>query len=202
MSLEIQERDYADTMNRSAVMLDALRTAIASVGHNGKSLKTTSFNIDTKYESYKDKRDTWQRRFEGYVCSHSLVLEFDLDMKLLAATLAAIAECEAKPEFSIRFSVKDRNAISEQLLISAVENATAKARVLAKAAGVELGEILCIDYSWGELRLFSETEVEPRMMACMAADSDVGNIDIEPEDVDVSDSVTVVWSIGGAKCSV
>jgi uncharacterized protein YggE len=119
-------------------------------------------------------------------------------MKLLAATLAAIAECEAKPEFSIRFSVKDGNAISEQLLISAVENATAKARVLSKAAGVELGEIMYIDYSWGELRLFSETEVEPRMMACMAADSAVGSIDIEPEDVDVSDSVTVVWSIGGA----
>jgi uncharacterized protein YggE len=139
MSLEIQERDYADTMNRSAVVLDALRTAITSVGHDGKSLKTTSFNIDTRYESYKDKRDTWQRRFEGYICKHGLILEFDLDMKLLVATLAAIAECDANPEFSIRFSVKDGNAVSEQFLVSAVENATAKARVLANYADSSSG---------------------------------------------------------------
>ncbi|MDR1003321.1 MAG: SIMPL domain-containing protein [Oscillospiraceae bacterium] len=32
MSREIQERDYANTMNRSAVTLDALRTAITTVG--------------------------------------------------------------------------------------------------------------------------------------------------------------------------
>jgi uncharacterized protein YggE len=192
MSLATTMPDYAKTLDRVTAELDSLRAAIASAGHDGRELKTTSFNIQTKYENYKVK-DEWKQRFVGYTCSHGLRLEFGFDMPTLGRTLGAIAECEADPQFDIKFSVKDPSAVKEQLLESAVANAAEKAKILAKAAGVKLGAITHIDYSWGELRLYSDTD----MSICdgEAAAPKAMAINIEPDDIDASDNVTVIWTI-------
>ena len=47
MNLEVFEQDYEKTMQRSAEILDTLREAVVSAGHDGKELKSTSFNINT-----------------------------------------------------------------------------------------------------------------------------------------------------------
>jgi len=193
MDLDVCELDYERTMRRSSETLDTLRAAIVSAGHDGKELKTTSFNIDTKYETYREN-GSHKQRFVGYDCFHGLKLEFDLDMAMLGATLGAIAGCEAKPNFNIKFSIKDPNAVSEQLLESAVENAKWKATILAKAAGVKLGAIERIDYNWSELHLYSQTDYRLcDAMVCEAAAPMA--MDIEPEAINVSDTATVVWAI-------
>jgi len=193
MNLEVSDMDYEKTMRRSSDMLDKLRSAISSAGHDGKEMKTTSFNINTKYESYRENGGHKQR-FAGYTCYHSLKLEFSLDMAALGATLGAISGCEAKPDFNIKFSIKDPSAVSEQLLESAIENAKWKATVLAKSAGVKLGEIQRIDYNWSELHLYSQTDYQFNdMMLCEAAAPLA--MDIEPEDIKVNDTATFVWAI-------
>ena len=193
MNIEVTEPNYEKTMRRGTEVIDTLRAAIVSAGHDGKELKTTSFNINTKHESYKEK-DVWKQHFVGYTCSHGLKLEFDLDMPKLGATLGAIAGCDAEPNFNIKFSIKDPNAVSEQLLENAVENAKWKATVLAKAAGVKLGEIQRIDYNWSEVHLFSPTNYQfSDAMVCEAAAP--MSIEIEPEDINVSDTATVVWAL-------
>ena len=194
MNLEVREVDYEGTMRRSVMLLDELRAAMVSVGHDGKALITTRFNIDTVYKGYQ-KNDSYRQRFIGYVCNHSLKLEFDLDMSTLSATLGTIAECEAKPNFDIKFSVKDRNAVSAQLLESAVENAKWKAAVLANAAGVRLGAIQRIDYNWSELQLYSQTNYRSCYPMVVCEESKAYSLDIETEDIDVSDTATVVWAI-------
>jgi uncharacterized protein YggE len=74
MNIEVTEPNYEKTMRRGSEVIDTLRAAIVSAGHDGKELKTTSFNISTKYESYKEK-DEWKQRFVGYACSHRMNLE-------------------------------------------------------------------------------------------------------------------------------
>ena len=44
---------------------------------------------------------------------------------------------------------------SEELLINATENAKTKAEILCKVSGYALGQLLKIDYSLGELNVFS-----------------------------------------------
>lgn len=93
--------------------------------------------------------------------------------------------------------MKDPEGLKNALLGLAVKDATAKAQVLAAASRVTLGEIQTIDYSWGEMNL----EVQPmnRMLMndniCMAKGIDSYEINIEPDDIEVSDTVTVVWKI-------
>jgi uncharacterized protein YggE len=190
MKLDTIMPDYAATLETATAEIDALRSALVAAGHDGKELKTTNFNIQTKFEGYKVK-DEWKQRFVGYDCSHSLRLEFDFDMPILGKTLGAIATCAVDPQFNIRFTVKNPAAVKELLLESAVVNATEKANILAKSAGVKLGAIKQIDYSWGELRLYSETD----MMVCEAAAPKAMGIEIEPEDINASDNVTIVWEI-------
>lgn len=74
-------------------------------------------------------------------------------------------------------------------------NAKAKAEILTKASGVTLGELVSIDYNWGELHLYSPTryEIDPPCMARASATPTA--MDIEPDDIDVTDSVTFVWEI-------
>jgi len=196
LNLEVVEHEYDKAMLIATEHLDTLCAAVVSAGHDKKALKTTQFNVNTKYDSYRDKSNNWKQKFIGYCCTHGLRLEFDLDMKKLGVTLGAIADCPAKPKFSIKFSVKDPTAMSEQLLRNAIENAKQKAEVLTTAAGVKLGEIKRIDYNWSEHHLYSQTDfcvaessvdysASPRALA----------MDIEPEDIDVSDTVTVIWEM-------
>ena len=194
LNFEVVEPEYDKALFTATERLDALRAAVATAGHDKKSLKTTRFNVNTKYDSYRDKNDDWKQKFAGFSCAHELRLEFDLDMKKLGVTLGAIADCPTKPKFSIKFSVKDPNAVSERLLKSAIENAKQKADVLTKAAGVMLGAIKRIDYNWSEHHLYSQTD-----FCLMESAADYSKnprvMDIEPEDIDLSDSVTVIWSM-------
>ena len=82
-------------------------------------------------------------------------------------------------------------------VVQTVEDSREKARVLTEAAGVKLGDIITIDYSWGEITFLAEPMARSMSLAeecCMAGGS--YDIDIEPDDIDVSDTVTVVWQIG------
>ena len=191
MTLTVKTPEYAQAMETAAKDIEVLRQALYGIDYKREALKTTDFNISTEYEQYKDKGGNYQRRFAGYKCTHALKLEFDFNLKRLGETLAAISACGVNPELKIAFSVKDKAAVNAALLESAITNAKEKAAILAKAAEVTLGQIQRIDYSWSELRLFSETQLSDTPY--YAAESVA--VDIEPEDINAADSVTVVWEI-------
>lgn len=194
MNLESQQRDYDKTMELAAESVKVLQDAIQSVGFDKKDLKTTYFNIKTHYESYRDKNNNYKSKFDGYICEQGIKLEFDFDTVVLSKVLTAIANATTDPQLNIQFSVKDQAAVSEDLLISATENAKRKAGILAKASNVTLGDLINIDYNWGELHLFSQTSfaLEEKCMSYMALSYAP---DIEPDDIDVSDTVSFVWEI-------
>ena len=78
----------------------------------------------------------------------------------------------------------------------------AKAQILAAAAGVQLGDIINIDYSWGEIDLFSKpfnrlADLEDEYYD--AEEAPDYNLDIEPDDIKAEDTVTIVWEISPAR---
>jgi uncharacterized protein YggE len=190
ITLVKQMSEYEQTMEQAVNEIELLRKALISIGYERQALKTTDFKISTAYESRKEADGTSRQYFIGYRCTHSLRLEFDFNMKRLGETLKAISTSKASPVFEIAFSVKDKAAVSAELLVCAINNAKEKAGILAEAADIRLGSIQRIDYSWGELRVMSRTRYDT-LLSLNACSS----MEIEPEDIDVSDSVTVVWNI-------
>lgn len=191
MSLTAKDAEYENTMQNASEQLDALRESVKAVDFKKDDLKTTGFNVEPEFSNEKDRNGNYNRRFIGYQCSHSLKLEFDFDMDRLARVLGAISKCLAEPEFSVRFTMKDKDAVSKALLQNAAENARSKAEILCAAAGVVLGDLQSINYSWGEIDIYSPTEygMSDRCLATEAPCS----IDIEPDDINVSDTATFVW---------
>ena len=124
-------------------------------------------------------------------------MEFESDNERLGKILYALGNCDLKPEFRISYTVKDPEAAKNELLGKAVKDAKEKAAVLTSAGGVTLKDIQSIDYSWGEIE-FEVSSMGRLMKACapVVASADLSNdLDIEPDDIEVADTVTVVWEI-------
>lgn len=195
LTLNATDKNYDKAMNTAAKHLEQLRGALVGIGFTKDDLKTTNFNVGTEYESERDKNGNYKRIFIGYSVTHQLKLEFDFDSQRLSQTLGAIAACIAEPELNVQFTVKDKESVNAALLENACVNAKANAGILAKASGVTLGDLISIDYNWGELHLFSPTQYDMED-ACMRLSSAAPtSIEIEPDDIDISDSVTFVWEI-------
>jgi len=197
LSLEGIYPEYGETLRRSSQDTEQLKDLLAGFGFERSDLKTLNFSVDTEYENYKDK-GTYRQRFVGYKFSHTMKVEFESDNEKLGKVLYALANCDVKPEFRLSYTVKDPEAAKNELLGRAVSDAGEKALVLSKAAGVTLKEIQSIDYSWGQI----DFEIQPmnRMLmakgCCDEVMEEAGyDLDIEPDDIEVSDTVTVIWEI-------
>ena len=98
-------------------------------------------------------------------------------------------------EFSICYTVSNPGDVRNELLRKAVKDSKVKAEILAESAGVNLGEIKRIDYSWGELQIVSHP-IDKFMAKPMLLESRASyDIDIEADDIDVDDTVTIEWEI-------
>ena len=153
--------------------------------------------MDTEYENYRDGNNDYRRRFVGYRFNHVTKVEFASDNDRLGRVLYALAACPVRPEFQISFTVKDPESAKNLLLGKAVADAKEKAAVLSGAAGVALKEIQSIDYSWGEID-FEYRPMNGALLAekCLAEPMDARyDMDIEPDDIEASDTVTVIWEI-------
>lgn len=193
LSMETAEYEYDAAMKAAAEKIDFLNKALEAAGFEKKSAKTADFRVRADYDRLNDGKGNYTSVFMGYKCRHELKIEFDFDTKRLAKALSEISKCIAKPEISIDFTVKDSSAVSGELLKAAVKNAREKAEILCAASGAKLGELLSIDYNWGELHLYSATDydVEGKCMMFGAAD----DMDIEPEEIKARDTATFAWEI-------
>lgn len=193
LSMETAEYEYDAAMKAAAEKIDFLNKALEAAGFEKKSAKTADFRVRADYDRLNDGKGNYTSVFMGYKCRHELKIEFDFDTKRLAKALSEISKCIAKPEISIDFTVKDSSAVSGELLKAAVKNAREKAEILCAASGAKLGELLSIDYNWGELHLYSDTDydVEGKCMMLGAAD----DMDIEPEEIKARDTATFAWEI-------
>lgn len=191
--------DYAETMRKSAEDGEALKNVLIPLSFSGPDLKTLSFGIDSEYENYQDEHGVWRNRFLGYQYSHTMKLEFPSDNERLGRVLSALGACPVQAEVHLSYTVADPEAVKNELLGKAVADAKAKAAVLTSAAGVELGDLLSVDYSWGEIS-FETRPMRNALMLDACAESAAPrakaySVELEPDDISVSDTVTVVWRI-------
>lgn len=189
--------NYEEAIAESASDTEKLMSVFETLGFHRSDLKTLNFHVDTVYESYQGEKGNWEKRFLGYRYMHSVKLEFDADNKMLGCILYQLSTLPFHPEFHIIYTVKDMEAAKNKLLAKAVEDSKAKAMILAESAGVTLGDIATIDYSWGEMEIAARPMNKRMALAPMAAMDTCGSYDIniEPDDIDVTDTVTVVWEI-------
>ena len=198
MTLEGIRKDYGKALKASSEDTEALKELLEREGFSRENIKTLSFDVNMENESYKDKDGNWKSRFKGYQYRHTMKIEFPSDQKRLGNILYLLANhTTIRPEFRFSFFVGDAEASKNELLGKAVADAKEKAAVLASAARCTLKDSESIDYSWGEIELEVSPYKRTMLAVDAAAESDEAcyEMDIEPDDIEMSDTVTVVWSI-------
>lgn len=187
---------YEDALKASTLDVSAVKDAIAKAGIDRDTLKTTNFSVDAHYESYKDEKGNYKSKFDGYEYHQSLRFKFDIDNKMLGRVLYQLSTIDVEPRFRIGYGVKNAEDAKNELLGNAIADAKKKAEIISKAAGVELGEILDINYSWLDIEFNSRSyDLQPKIMMCKSAPEAGFDIDIEPDDIEKSDNVTLVFKI-------
>ena len=184
---------YEKSMEAAAESLEEIREALKPLGFDKKNIKTSKFNINSKYDSKRDKDGNYTRYFVGYEYNNKLSVEFDNDNKKLGKVLYALSKCSSAPEFSIKYKMKDYSEMKEILLERSVADAKKKALIMSKAAGVTLGEIISIDYSWSEINIYHDDNVIYESME--RCESSIEAIDLQADNLSTSDTVTVTWEI-------
>lgn len=191
IELTAREKQHKNAMDASVKYFNALSGDLATVGFETKEIKTLVYRADIDYDNVRDKDGNMKRELKGYRVYHKLCVRFDYDMDRLSKILAKLSKAEGSPEFSVRFTAKDSEEITKQVIAKAVGDAKSKAEILSASANIRLGEIQSIQYNVASPQYYSNTEIRPRAM--LACNSDMA--DMNPEDISVTDSVTILWEI-------
>ena len=187
--------DYGAAVKESASRTEFLREIVEKAGLDPQDLRTTNFGITTEYESYHDENGVWKQRFLGYRYDHSLYVAFPAENSPLGRLLSLLSVSGLPAEFRIAYTVKDPEPARNELIAKAVSDSKKKAAVLAEAAGVSLGRITSIDYSWGHIEIMSRPMNDVMLAKGAAYEEACDAFDINADDIDLEDTVTVVWEL-------
>lgn len=154
--------------------------------------KTIRFDIDKKTQNEYDKHHNYiGEKFIGFGVEQRIKIDLGMDNILLNTIVRKIGEKLKQAEINIGYTVRDTRPFQLKMLERAVKDAKEKAHIMAHAAGCSLGLVKDINYSVQELHIFSQAR------QIHGADEAVccnpNSLDITPDDLAVSDDVTVVW---------
>lgn len=183
--------EYGASIEALNGRVESLRKDLEGVDLEREQLMTSRFRVDTTYEKVS-RFGREERRVNGYRAAHNIRLELSMDRELLNGVLNSVAASAAEPTVSVSFEVSDPAPLREAALKDAVVQATGNAETLAEAAGVTLEVIQAIEYGWAELRVQSVRYD----MAMTAPAAQAATPDIEPQEVEASESVTMTWGLG------
>ena len=189
-------KEYDECLAKSVEDMNVIVECIKRLGFERNELKTSSFEIDRKTQSYRDKYDNWKERFIGYEYTENVNFTFENDNARLGKILYALAHISIIPEIRISYFCSDVESIKNQLLELAIKDAKKKAELLTSASGVKLCEILDIDYSWINVNLeLDDLKLCPSGVLQDCCDEEGYDVDFEPDDISTSGSVRITFRI-------
>lgn len=201
VSLQVSALDkkYSTSLAEANKKVEKIKQAVLSVGIDEKNIITSNFSVYPRTKSERKLSGNYEEVFLGYETQHNISVSFNYDTQLLGKVIDAISSSVAEPRLSIGFIVKNQEGIKEKLIESAVKNAKADAEVLASAAGVKLGDVLCINHSFSEVHIRPPRQFEMRAKACMdsvcenSVSSSLSSINVE--NIDFEATVTIDYEI-------
>jgi len=186
-------KDAEDSSNLAAKNYNLILTELIRLGFEQKDVKTTQYQITTYEEKeYMKAHDRYVVRESGYECNWNGYFEWDMIKLKLGEVIRAITASKADCQFKIFYKIKDPTAVGKELLEKCVADSQMKAKILAVAAGCQLGSIQSIDYSYGEILIHDTEDCD---MDCRSMAMPMSDVEMNPEDIENSDTVSIEWEL-------
>jgi uncharacterized protein YggE len=144
-----QAKTAAAALAANATAMTEMFKSLRRAGIPEKAIQTSNFSVSPQYPPYRQgAAPEDSRKIIGYEVSNQVTVILD-DVTKVGATLDALVASGANQAGGVSFTIRDPKPLMAQAREDAVKDAMAKARTLAKAAGVTLGPILSIQEGGG-----------------------------------------------------
>ncbi len=167
---------YENALEETKINTEGVTSIVKQLELDNVVLKTKYFKINRNY-------DYDVKRYDGYQYNQEIEVCFDRNNSILDEILKKVLQMHIAPEVNVSYKIKDPSKIKDELIKKCVIDAKNKAKVIADASNIKLGNIIRIDYS------DDEPICEMRMMTQAPDD------DLIPEDIEFSDSITLEYEI-------
>lgn len=141
VSIITQNRVLETANKQNTTKADAVKKALNKLGVQSLLIKTASYNVNPK-RNYKKQ----PHEIVGYEINNTLALTIEgMDKEELSITVSKLLDTALKHGANqigqTNFYIQNRSPLVDKALAKATDKAIAKAKILAKSAGVALGPL-------------------------------------------------------------
>jgi uncharacterized protein len=166
---------------QNSTTMQKVVAALKASGIDAKDIQTSSLRVEPRYTR---PREGEPAQIDGYrVTNQVQVVVRDLDK--IGDILDQLVSLGANDTGGLSFEASQAETLRDDARKEAVANARRRAELYAKAAGVELGEVLSIDEGGGEAP-------QPVMQMARAMKS---SVPVERGTQTLSANVTITWAL-------
>ena len=185
---------YSDAYEMAKKNLTSMVKILEYNNKPGSLAKTVSMDIIEHEYSVKDAKG-YHAYYEkdGYELHQKIKVDLGVDNVLVNKIVRGVGKFIEEAQIKIGHTVQDPRPYQLKMLERAVKDAKEKAKIMASALGCSLQDVFSINYSDTKIHIYSEAR--NIHSAAEAKASTPEGLDITPEDLSVSDEVTVEWTI-------
>lgn len=184
VGVSTQATTVSEAAQENNVLIHAVIDALKAADVAESDIVTSSYSV---YAQYDYSSFTGEEKLSGYKVTNQLRVIIR-DMEHIGATLDKATAAGANNIYNIEFLSTRADEAQDEAITYAVQDALRRAKLLAGAAGLELGGIVSISDSTSGWYTTSRTYAS-------AMDTEAASNVILPDDASVSASVTMVFEL-------
>jgi uncharacterized protein YggE len=173
----------AEAMAANSAALKAVIDRLTQAGFAERDVQTSNLSLNPNWEG--QGQDGAPLRIASYTASNQVMIRVR-DLATLGTVLDAVVTDGANTMNGLSFGLSEPRPAEDAALRAAVEDARAKAELMASAAGVQLGRILSVSEQGG---------YAPPMPMFRADAMMAEAVPIAPGEISTQASVTIVWEL-------
>jgi len=150
-------------LSENSTSMTAIFEALSKAGIADRDMQTVGLSLNPRWTQKVNQDGTRTQVPVGYEASNQLSVTCR-DLSRLGELLDALAEAGANDMRGISFDIDEKDRLMDEARKRAVQDGRARAELLAREAGVELGKVLSISEGGSQGPIF-----QARGMAEMAA---------------------------------
>ncbi|HYQ57997.1 MAG TPA: SIMPL domain-containing protein [Draconibacterium sp.] len=194
VTMSVKDDDYKTCADLAVQKLANIKSLFTDNGIDDELIKTQSYSIR---EIQRHDPELRKMIFDGYQATIPLTIRTKRDYDKNDLIFALIRD-NLESNFNLNFSLSEKQIedVKEKLIQLAVEDASEKAEIIAKASGIELVKISAIQY--GEVQPI-EAYNPPGLrkagaLMMMEAQDEIVDL-LEPNEVKMGTRIIISWGI-------
>ena len=188
-----QAKTATEALNNNNNLMEAVIKVLKNANIKTKNIQTSGFNVYPIYDHSKrsDHRKPNSPKITGYRVSNSVTIKI-IDTDKLGKLLDKLVSSGSNQISGIRFGINDSRELLDEARKLAITDAEKKAKLYAKTAGIDVGNIISISEFGARLPQPVNRFTEMRQAKIM---SDAGTVPVVSGEQDISASINVVYEL-------